>query len=368
MGNISRATLPQEFFDITTAQLLTQPEPQYLHAQLIKNALNAELDTGGAIGVPIPGRQFGDSGPGYADLEAARLALAVDPIMRDAVKVVVELGKGQVGHTIRINRPKFTNSTYTQASRRVPVGTTIGTTPINVESEQAQITIDRFAGPYDSAASVPAVSPLAIERFDASRGVHSMAAIKEFHLKRDFDRTIDAFGVVLFDQAATTIYPDGMTADNDAATAGAFPMNYGQIVDTHTSLSRAGIPTFSDGKYLMVLHPEQTGQLARDPEFQRLAREHTDFNPLFKASYFRTIDKFHILESSTLTTATNSSSVSVYYGQAFGPGMVGLGAGEMPRTAYHTNDNYGETALVIWLWYAGFSVLDNRFGRSVRSA
>lgn len=366
MGNISRATLPQEFFDVTTAQLLIQPDPQYLHARIIKNALNAELDAGEPIGLPIPGRQFGDSGPGYADLEAARLMLSPDPIFRDAVKVVAELGKAHVGHTIRINRPKFTNSTYTQAVRRVPVGTTISTTPISVESEQAQITIDRFAGPYDSTAGE--VRPFGIERFDASRGVHSIKEVKEFHIKRDFDRTIDAFGVVLFDQASTTIYPDGMTADNDAAVAGAFPFNYGQIVDTHTSLAEGHIPTFSDGKYLMILHPKQVAQLKRDPEFQRLAQFHQDINPLFRSAYRGTIDAFHILESTTLTTVSNSSSVTVYYGQAFGPGMVGLGAGEMPRTAYHTNDNYGETALVVWLWYAGFTVLDNRFGRSVRSA
>src|SRR5262252_2132480 len=201
MGAISRATLPQEFFDITTAQLLMQPEPQYLHARLIKNALRAELDASGAIGLPLAGRQFGASGPGYGDLEGSRLMLAPNDMMAEAVKVVVELGKDQVGHTIRINRPKFTNSTYTETARRVPVGTTISTTPINVESEQAQITIDRFAGPYDNGQS--AVAPFAIERFDASRAVHSMAAVKEFHLRRDFDRTVDTFGVQLFDQAAT---------------------------------------------------------------------------------------------------------------------------------------------------------------------
>lgn len=366
MGNISRATLPQEFFDITSAQLLMQPEPQYLYARLIKNALNAELDAAGAMGLPIPGRQFGGSGPGYADLEGSRLVLARDPIMAEAVKVVVELGKDQVGHTIRMNRPKFTNSTYTQAARRVPAGTTISTTPINVESEQVQITIDRFAGPYSGDQS--AVAPYGIERFDANRGVHSIAAVKEFHLQRDFDRTLDGFGVALFDQAATTIYPDGMTADNDSAVAGDYPFSYAQIVNTHVSLSEGNIPTFADGKYLMVLTPRQTGQLSRDPEYQRLAKYHEDFNPLFKPMYFGTVDKFHILESSTLSTVANSSSVSIHYGQAFGPGAVGVGAGEMPRVTYHTNDNYGETALVIWLWYCGFSVLDNRFIRSLRSS
>ena len=44
MGIISRATLPAEFFDRTSAMMLIQPEPQYLYAQLVFMAdLQAEL-------------------------------------------------------------------------------------------------------------------------------------------------------------------------------------------------------------------------------------------------------------------------------------------------------------------------------------
>ena len=44
MALISRATLPSEFFDRTSAMMLVQPEPQYLYAQLVFMAdLQAEL-------------------------------------------------------------------------------------------------------------------------------------------------------------------------------------------------------------------------------------------------------------------------------------------------------------------------------------
>jgi hypothetical protein len=45
-----------------------------------------------------------------------------------------------------------------------------------------------------------------------------------------------------------------------------------------------------------------------------------------------------------------------------------MGAQGMPRVVPSTNDNYGETVYAIWIWYAAFQVLDNRFGRSVRSS
>ena len=43
MPVISRASLPEEFFDITSAMLLIQPEPQYMYAQMWKSALGAAL-------------------------------------------------------------------------------------------------------------------------------------------------------------------------------------------------------------------------------------------------------------------------------------------------------------------------------------
>ena len=72
-------------------------------------------------------------------------------------------------------------------------------------------------------------------------------------------------------------------------------------------------------------------------------------------------------KSNTLTKKTNTNSVPVYYAQAFGPGAVGAGISEMPRVMPHTNDNFGEMALVIWLMYAGFEVFDSRFIASIRT-
>ena len=381
--SISRATLPQEFFDITTPMLLRQPEPQYLHARLMLGAMSAQLDSDSSLGLPVPGRPFGDMGPNYANLDSQMLVIS-DPIYKDAITVVAESGKGNTGHTVRINRPKFTNSVYTRAVRAVPVGSTISVVPIDVQSEQALITIERFAGPYDATNS--RVAPYGVERFDANRMIHNARTVTGLHLQRDFHRTLDSFGVSLFDDVVATaysdanptggiIYPNGMTADNDSAVAGDFPMSYAVITKTALSLTDNHIPPFANNKYLMILRPRQTEQLKRDPEFQRMVRYTQDKNPVFVGSYVGTVDKFDILESTTLSVVANAAAptpVNIQYGQAFGPGAVGLGMGanadEMPRVAFNTQDNYGETALVIWLAYLGLATLDSRFTRSIRTS
>ena len=64
--SIDRTNLPAEFFDITSAQLLIQPEPQYLHARTMLAAIMMELDAGN--GGVLPGRTLAPSGAPYLAL------------------------------------------------------------------------------------------------------------------------------------------------------------------------------------------------------------------------------------------------------------------------------------------------------------
>ncbi len=357
---ISRATLPQEFFDITSDMLLVAPEPQYLHGQLIKMALGASLNPGDMSGIS-PDRGVGSKGADYGTVEQDRLFMS-DPIYGEAVKLVPELGKGP-GHTIRINRPVFANTTYTQASRLVATGATISTTPVDVTSEQVNITLSRFAGPYSASAS--AVAPLGIDKFDARLPVHSLVKVQGKHLKRDFDRFIDAVGVVLFDLPTTIVRPAGFAASADSTIAGDAPLDYETLTRVEKTLDEANVPMFPNGKRVFVGHPRQIQQLKNDPTYLKQAVFDKSVNPLM-TSYVSTVGNLDIFVSNTLST--ESSTVTIYRGQAFGPGMVGIGAGNLPHVAYSTADNYGEQSLVIWLWYAGFQNLDVRFGVGVKTS
>lgn len=353
---INRATLPQEFFDHWSERLLLQPEPQYLHAKLFKMALGISFNVGSMVG--MPGRQFGGEGAPYqTDPEQGRLIMS-DGIYDQAIGVVPELGK-RPGHTININRPSFANTTYTQAAREVPSGTTISTSAINVSSEQVPITLKRFGGPYDSTNS--RVAPYGIDRFDGSVMLHRPAQVVGLNLTRDFDRTLDSFGVALLDNANSTVRPNGMANDDSAAVAGDYPFSYSLLAKTERTLDDLNVPYFPNGRRAMVLHPLQTEQLGQDAQFNRQAVFERDFNPIFRGTYWKSIGNWDLFKSTTLTSVTNANTISVKYAQAFGPGAIGAGIGEMPRIAYAAEDNYGETALVIWLMYAGFATLDNRF-------
>ncbi len=362
MPLVTRASLPEEFFDITSAMMLKQPEPQYPHALLWKSALGAALAPPGSLG--LPGATLPQAGAPIDPLESHRLILD-DSILSAAVKVVPELGNATVGHTIRVNRPYFQDTTYTQAVREVASGATISTTPINLSSEQVPITIKRFGGPYDQTNS--RVAPFGVERFDCTRAVHNITDLVGMQLVRDFDKTIDSFMIALMD-LGEAIYPTGMSAVDDATTADSFPLDFRQISAVETSMDEANIPVFPNGRRVMILTPRQIQELKEDSEFQRMAEFHAPVNPVLAQSYYKSVGTFDIFKSKTLNRTANSSSVAIQYGQAFGPGAILSGVGEMPYTTFSKSDNYGENALVVWLLYAGFAVSDVRFLRSVRSS
>ncbi len=348
---ISRGSLTEEFYDRTSAQLLAQPEPQYLYARLFLRALNIELTPPDMIG--RLGMEIGGQGAAYTKAEQDRLQLS-DDISTELFAAKAKFD-GEPGHIIKFNRPKFTNSTYTQAVREVGVNQSISTTAISAGSEQALLQIKRFAGPYDTA-----VQPYGLDAFDATMGVHDLVKFVGTHMKRDFHRTLDAFWVVLADLASTTIYPYGMAAANDATSKGMFPLTYEQISRTSKSQDEANLPTLADGRRVLVVTPTGKKQLKDDPQFAKYAEFHKDLNPMFPG-WFGSTAEYHCFMSNTLTQTANSSSVNIHNGHAIAPGAFLGGTGKAPRIAAASDDNYGETAKVIWLAYLALGLADNRF-------
>lgn len=361
MASFGRFSVPENFYDITSDMLLVQPEPQYLYTQLYLGSLGASLTPPGELG--LAGRAIGGAGAQYSSAERDRLILA-DSVMREVIAAEIDFN-GKPGNTIRINRPVFANTTYTEASRRVNSGTTISTTPITVSSQQTNLTLYRYGGPYDSTNS--RVAPYAIEAFDANMGVHKAASIHGTHLKRDFHRFIDTVMVSLLDLASTANYPEGMTAVNDATAAGSFPFTYEQLCRVGRDMDISNLPTFGDGKRLLVLTPTQVNQLRQDKKYQDAARNMPEFSVLMPG-FVATVNGFHIFQDNTLSVTNNSSSVAIHYGHAIAPGALLAGMGRAPRVVANTNDNYGETALVAWLADLAFGLANNSFVVSVRSS
>lgn len=353
-GN-SRVSIPQEYYDKTSDQLLVQPQPQFLYTKLFLGAMMASLATDVVFG--LTGREVPTSGAQYSQFSQDQLVLANDlPASMVAAKIDFA---GAPGNTIRINRPAYASTTYTEASRRIVNGSTISTTASAATSEQAVLTLFKYGGPYDS--TVGGVAPLAIESFDANMGVHSQQAIVANTLKQDFNKWIDKVQTSLLDLASTSVYPTGMTTANDAIAADQFKFTFDMLTRLHQSASEANLPTLPDGNRVLVLHPNQLRQLKNDKRFQDAGRYFPEFNVLFGGSYSKTVGGFHIFESTTLTSAANTSSVTVYTGHVIAPGALMAGMGRRPRVMANTDDNYGETIKVIWLADLAFGLADNRF-------
>lgn len=350
---ISRSQLPEEFYDRTSAQLLAQPEPQYLYARLFLRALNIELGVPNMLG--RPGYEIGGQGAPYTAAEADRLDLSSDDMATEVFAAKADFA-GEPGHILKFNRPKYTNSTYTQVSREVGVNQTISTTPLSASSEQALLQIKRFAGPFGASN----VQPYGLDAFDATMGVHDLVKFVGTHLRRDFHRTMDSFWVTLADLASTTHYPFGMTAANDATSKGMFPLTYEQISRVSKAQDEANLPTLGDGRRILVVTPTGKKQLQDDPQFAAYVKNHKDISPMYPG-WFGTLPGYHCFQSNTLSVTANSPGINIHYGHAIAPGAFLGGRGKSIEVRASSSDNYGETAMVIWLAYLALGLADNRF-------
>ena len=358
---MTQAEMPSEFFDITSARLLTAPRPQYLYAGFWKSA--QAVDLGGAV--DMGGRTLQDNGAPYSSADRDRLMLS-NPLATSVVATPMNNMSGAPGSTMKFNRPVFSAASPTEATRRIPSGASITTTPITPEQEQNKITVYRYGGPYDVANS--RVAPFPIESFDAQFGIHKQMSMVDTHLKDDFDKFIDNVQVALLDNAASVVYPTGaITADDDIVSSTGSEFDYAQLCRVERLADDSNRPVFDDGFRLAVLHPIQVEQLKNDTQYARYAAAHREYNSLFPG-YVGSVGKTHIFKSTTLTVNNHGSGVNVYRGHYLGPDVLMGGLGRMPRVARSTDDNYGETNKLIWLADLAFGLADDRFVTSIRSA
>ena len=357
---VSQFTLPQNFFDFTSAKLLTAPRAQFPYAKAIIAALGKDLEGADAPMGHI-GRALSGEGAQFGPLDKDALILA-NTTLADIFTTPLEKGfQGLPGTTVRFNRPKYDSTVYTLASREVGANQTISTTPLAVSSEQASLTLKRYAGPCDPGTSRPA--PYGIDALSSQVGVHRLSTIVGEYMKYDYQAWLDSVAVALLDVGAG-IWPSGFSADNDITATGIGNATYEQVMRLEQEMDDANLPTFSDGFRLIVTPPAMKKQLALDTEYQRASEFHPEMNAIFP-SYFKSVGKFHLVQSTTLTSALNTSSVRVYKAHAICPGVCGVASGNSPHVAYSNDDNYGETAKVIWVGYHAFATLDSRFVRTV---
>lgn len=362
MSFFNRASNPENFFDITEAKLLRQPEPDYLFARLYLDAINASLGIPSGFG--LDGRQTPTAGAPYMNLDSDRLKLAGNlPSELFAVNVDFNAKPGQ---TVRINRPKYIDTTYSLAARQITPGQVISTTPVNVGEEQVNLTLYRYGGPYDQANS--RVAPYGIDSFDANMGVHKAVDIVGNNLARDHHKFLDQVQSTLV-EVADALYPEYMLQDNDATAAGMFPFTLELLSRAHQKMNERFLPRLADGKRICVLSSKQRKELMHDPEVKQQSAFNQEFNLLYGSiGYAGTVGMFHLFECDTIQQPLNGSSVPVHHGMVIAPGFWMGGMGRKSKVVASTDDNFGEQAKVIWLADLAFGIADKRFAFSLRSA
>ena len=374
MAITNRASLPEEFLDMTSARILVQPEPQFVFAMLAKMAIGAACSVvpGSPLGI-TPDRGVPSGGVAYTLPGADRLALASpDAQIGQAILSVAELGQ-QVGHTVRINRPRYGSGGFTLAGREVASGTAISTSAIDLQSEQVTVTLKRYGGPYDAVNGN--VAPFAIDKFDASRSIHSLVGVVGLHMQRDFDRWLDSVVATLLSAGSTTLWPQGFSADAQSQVVGDMPMDVDLLFRSYETLKLANIPVFPNGRYRAFIGPTAARQLKADPQAAQYVQfDLSKTNPVTApggaptAGWLGQITGVDIYESTTLTATNNAQAVPITTNIMFGPGMMALGCGQLPTVRTSTADNYGESSLLVWLAYFGFTLSDARFGTQMHTS
>lgn len=371
---VSRITLPNEFYELTSAKMLLPPEPQYFWANLLFGQIRAaELaKNAGQPYTAIPGQPFPSGGADVPDI------IDTGPALNDAAPaypdaIVVEDFTAQPGHTVRMNRLVFADTTYTTASRRVQ-RQTIGTAGADITGEQTSITIERYAGPLVAAAG--AVGPHIIDEFDAKRmPVHALSARVGVHLRRDRFKFVDTVTAALACSGALTtqyVYPgdpnNTLTSDSTAfptGSTGTRPWDLESCFRAEQVALSASIPTFANGRYLGSLSPIQARQLQTNSRFEKMTKFYREKNPIFQ-HYLGTIGMTDWFVSNTNPTAS-ANSVTIQTGVLMGPGALAY-ANAMPcEVRADPTTNYGQQVRVVWLADEGFERLDNRFLVSLRS-
>jgi len=318
------------------------------------------------------GRQIPSSGADVPDLMQLDADFGRGPISSEAL--VTENFASQPGHTVRMNRMVFADTTYTEASRNI-TRATVSTTGVDIGGEQVELTIQRYSGPLIAAGG--AVGPHIIEEFDAKRlPVHDLSARVGAHLRRDRMKFVDSVVgnkyLVAAASSARYVYPgdpnNALSTDNSAFIAqGDRPMDLETLIRAEERAVTASIPVFtSTGRYAMVLSPRQSRQITTSAAWQRASKTILDKNPL-TSQYVGTVGKTDVFTSSTNPTATANSTITVQLGALFGPGAVGY-ANAMPCEVRPDDaTNFGQRISVVWMADEAFQVMDNRFVVSVRS-
>lgn len=375
MGDTFPQSIPPEFNDRLATELLLQPDHEYIFAKHAYGALLA-AGLGDMDGFDIAMMQLRDGRPltisgtaanmaeAMANGQGGPLLLSMGMTFPDMVKMVREAK--QPGEVIKINRPRYIDGSTDLASRQAgPATRFFGNAAQTIAMDQVSITVKEYLGPCDPNGNL---APISLPSFTADRAAHDLAANVGLQLKRDRWRFIDdvvrGMALSAAKSAGNVTRPDDISADSDYTGAGSEPFSYAMITKMAEKMRERKIPGIGGTRrYPLFLDTHQWTQLKRDPEFQRLASYHEQYNPLFPG-YVRSIDEAILIEDARAPRLTNlgeGGNLIGYQAIMLAPGALGWGSAKDATPIRDRNDDGGRLNQYGWSAYEGFSCLDDRF-------
>ncbi len=371
-GSISRGSLPQNFLDSVSADImLPTPEPAYQFASMaMAGRLSLAAIDAGAPTV----QQFVTMAGGGAlqDPRLDQLARSAD-IYGGALTVVDSLfGLGK-GDTIKFPRDVFEGGGYSKDDRRLGEGKTISVTGQTIKNEEVPLVLEEYHGPYNSAAG--AVLPYAIADFDAKYRANkfSLASKTSRHLRRDYTKWLDRVVRNEFLKTSNVTLPDGKANAAAFTPGGNAYISMEQILAGRKRISDREWQPFGNGRYVCMVPTSFNTQMVQDPDYRELSKMHADGrNQLF--GYIGSIQNVDFFECTTMavysdnggdalaSVAGSAVAPGVQLDEAllFGPGAVGFGTALAPECRWADDTNYGTLAKTIWYAIHAFGMLDQR--------
>ncbi len=351
MAITTTSSLTQEFVDMLSAELIVEPDPQYVFAVLAGAARAGAMDFGAQGVSGVSGNMQAAMGAGMGSVRY------LDPrwmsIAADFAKVVSE--PATPGKVILVDQPRYLGGTFTETSRRLTEGTAVSATPQAATMGQVTVTIREYGGPHDGTN----VAPIGITEFLKRRAKHDLVQYVGTLLRRDRNKFVDH---VVSDLLLTTTH---VTTPGDVAegslTAGA-KLTEDELSEMLRKLQERNIPTFSNGLFMAVLSPKHLEDLKADSKFRESVRYLGTEGALVQG-HVANHGGFMIVVSSNIPTAGvgAGSAVTGYRGVAFGPGAIGHAIGMDAEARRSKNDDFGREDRVLWLAHEGWALLDSDF-------
>lgn len=351
MAIATSATLTQEFVDLLSSELLLAPDPQFVFAGMADAARAGALD--------IPGIE-GRSGE-RANIEQSMFS-GMGSIDRMSVPgsgfAKVVLDPAQPGKVILIDRPVYTGGLFTEASRTLTEATRITATPIAPTMQQVSLTVKEYSGPHDGTN----VAPIAITDFLKRRARHDLVTYVGQLLRRDRNAFVDRVLIDLLLTTTNQTVGDASATAVGSMTAGGQPMKEAGLAVVKRKLLERNIPTFANGRYILVLGPRHEENLRADANFREAVRYQVSQGPMI-SGYLTNYGGFDVCVSNNIPTVGVGAggAVTGYQAVAFGPQAVGHGVGMMAEARRSKDDDYGREDRCVWLAHEAWGLLNAAF-------